>query len=76
MLFIRRPAFINLQQYYVEEYLIDRAQEFPDLIDLRFKNNVIGHDDRGDHVVLTIAGIPTYLKGGPQERIILGADYE
>ncbi|QBF33658.1 FAD-dependent oxidoreductase [Thalassococcus sp. S3] len=48
------PAFINLQQYYVEEYLIDRARDFPDLIDLRFKNRVTGHDDRGDHVVLTV----------------------
>ena len=48
------PAFINLQQYYVEEYLIDRAQEFPDLIDLRFKNTATGHEDKGDHVVLTV----------------------
>lgn len=36
------PAFINLQQYYVEEYLIDRARAFPHLIDLRFKNKVVG----------------------------------
>ncbi len=37
----KRPAFINLQQYYVEEYLLDRARAFPDLIDLRFKNRVV-----------------------------------
>lgn len=48
------PAFINLQQYYVEEYLVRRAQEFPDLIDLRFKNKVTDHADHGDHAVLTI----------------------
>ncbi|WP_050928734.1 FAD-dependent oxidoreductase [Aestuariivita boseongensis] len=48
------PAFINLQQYYVEEYLIDRARDFPDIIDLRFKNNVIAHEDKGDHVLLTV----------------------
>ena len=48
------PAFINLQQYYVEEYLIDRAQAFPDLIDLRFKNKVTDHTDKGDHVVLRV----------------------
>lgn len=48
------PAFINLQQYYVEQYLIERAQEFPDLIDLRFKNKVIDHKDCGDHVELNI----------------------
>jgi 3-(3-hydroxy-phenyl)propionate hydroxylase len=23
------PAFVNLQQYYVEDYLLDRAREFP-----------------------------------------------
>lgn len=34
------PAFINLQQYYVEQYLVERALEFPDLIDIRFKNKV------------------------------------
>ena len=48
------PAFINLQQYYVEEYLVDRARDFPDLIDMRFKNAVTGHEDKGDHVVLSI----------------------
>ena len=48
------PAFINLQQYYVETYLIERALEFPTLIDLRFRNTVIGHDDRGDTVSLQI----------------------
>ena len=48
------PAFINLQQYYVEEYLIDRAQDFPGLIDLRFKNKVVDHTDLGDHAVLTV----------------------
>lgn len=48
------PAFVNLQQYYVEEYLVDRAQEFPDLIDLRFLNKVVDHADHGDHVTLSI----------------------
>lgn len=36
----KMPAFINLQQYYVEEYLVERCRDFPDLIDLRFKNRV------------------------------------
>ncbi|KAJ04529.1 FAD-dependent oxidoreductase [Sulfitobacter mediterraneus] len=48
------PAFINLQQYYVEQYLVERSQDFPDLIDLRFLNKVIDHTDRGDHVELTV----------------------
>lgn len=48
------PAFVNLQQYYVEEYLIDRAREFPDLIDLRFRNAVTAHEDLGDRVRLSV----------------------
>ncbi len=48
------PAFINLQQYYVEQYLVERAQAFPDLIDLRFLNKVTGHADHGDHVSIDI----------------------
>lgn len=45
----KHPAFINLQQYYVEEYLIDRAGAFPGLIDLRFKSRVGGlvHSSNG-----------------------------
>jgi 3-(3-hydroxy-phenyl)propionate hydroxylase len=35
------PAFINLQQYYVEQYLVERARELPALIELRFKNKVV-----------------------------------
>lgn len=38
----KMPAFINLQQYYVEQYLVERARDFPELIDLRFKNKVVG----------------------------------
>lgn len=48
------PAFINLQQYYVEQYLVERAREFPNLIDLRFNNKVITHQDCGDHVSIDI----------------------
>lgn len=49
----KRPAFINLQQYYVEGFLNDRAAELP-LIQLRWKNRVVGvaNDDTG--VTLTI----------------------
>ncbi len=36
------PAFINLQQYYMEQYLIERCRDFPGLIDLRFKNRLVG----------------------------------
>ncbi len=49
----KRPAFVNLQQYYVEEYLVSRAMEFPGLIDLRWKNKVTGISQT-DHVALTV----------------------
>ena len=40
------PAFINLQQYYVEQYLVERARELHDRIDLRWKNRVTGVEPR------------------------------
>ena len=49
----KRPAFINLQQFYAEAYLVDRVGE-SDAIDLRWRNKVIGLEARNDHVVLTI----------------------
>ncbi|MGL4234833.1 FAD-dependent oxidoreductase [Tabrizicola sp.] len=49
----KMPAFVNLQQYYVEEYLVTRALEFPDLIDLRWKNKVTALTQT-DHVNLTV----------------------
>jgi 3-(3-hydroxy-phenyl)propionate hydroxylase len=36
-----RPAFINLQQYYVEGYLLERAHELPNL-EIRWKSKVVG----------------------------------
>ncbi len=36
-----RPGMINLQQYYLEDYLIKRARQLPGL-EMRFKHNVIG----------------------------------
>jgi 3-(3-hydroxy-phenyl)propionate hydroxylase len=35
----RRPAFINLQQYYAEGFLLDRARQLPNL-EIRWKNRV------------------------------------
>ena len=46
----QNPAFINLQQYYVEQYLVERCLEFPDLIDLRFMNKVTGIQQFADGV--------------------------
>ena len=49
----KRPAFINLQQFYAEAYLVDRVGELA-AIDLRWRNKVTGLEPRNDHVVLTI----------------------
>lgn len=50
----KMPAFINLQQYYVEQYLVERAGEFPGLIDLRWKNRVIGVEPFSDGVRVSV----------------------
>jgi 3-(3-hydroxy-phenyl)propionate hydroxylase len=50
----KMPAFVNLQQYYVEEYLIERCRDFPDLIDLRFKNRVAAVTQEADHAAVTV----------------------
>jgi 3-(3-hydroxy-phenyl)propionate hydroxylase len=50
----KMPAFINLQQYYVEQYLVERALEFPQLIELRWKNRASGIENFADGVTLAI----------------------
>ncbi|MGB8812697.1 MAG: FAD-dependent monooxygenase, partial [Paracoccaceae bacterium] len=47
------PAFINLQQYYLEEYMVDQCGRTP-LIDLRWKHKLIGLRQEPDHAVLTV----------------------
>ncbi len=37
----KHPAFINLQQYYVEEFLIDRARQLGN-VEMRWRNRVVG----------------------------------
>jgi 3-(3-hydroxy-phenyl)propionate hydroxylase len=49
----KRPAFINLQQFYAEAYLVDRVSQLP-TIDLRWRNKVVGLEQRNDRAVLTI----------------------
>lgn len=61
-----RPAFINLQQYYVEGYLVERAAALP-LIDLRWNHKVTGIAQNGDAAVLTIET--------PEGSYQLAADY-
>jgi 3-(3-hydroxy-phenyl)propionate hydroxylase len=49
----KRPAFINLQQFYAEAYLVDRVEEL-DAVDLRWRNKVAGLEKRNDYVALTV----------------------
>ncbi len=49
-----RPAFVNLQQYYLEEYLVERAAELP-FAELRWQHKVVDVTPQGDTVLLRIA---------------------
>lgn len=49
----RMPAFINLQQYYAECFLVERALEMPE-IDLRWSNKVTAVEPRADGVKVTV----------------------
>jgi len=48
-----RPAFINLQQYYCESYLVERCLQLP-LIDIRWGNQVNGIEAREESALLSI----------------------
>ncbi|QDF99118.1 FAD-dependent oxidoreductase [Azoarcus sp. DD4] len=48
-----RPGMINLQQYYLEDYLVQRARQLPNL-ELRFRNNVIAVAQDGDKATLRV----------------------
>ena len=62
----KMPAFINLQQYHVEEMLVRRALAEP-LVDLRFKNRVTAVDQAADHVHVSLET--------PDGAYALSADY-
>ncbi len=49
----RQPAFINLQQFYVEWYLVDRLYELG-TVELRWRNRVTGVAVREDEVVIEV----------------------
>jgi 3-(3-hydroxy-phenyl)propionate hydroxylase len=48
-----RPGMVNLQQYYLEEFLVKRAQALPGLV-LRWKHKVTTVAPAGDGAVLTV----------------------
>lgn len=62
----KMPAFVNLQQYHLEAYLVARCQSDP-LIDLRFLNRVVTVAQGADHAHV---GIDT-----PDGRYTLDCDW-
>ena len=50
----RRPAFINLQQYWVEQMLVERVAELPQA-ELRWQNKIIGVDPQHDRIAVRVA---------------------
>ena len=49
-----RPAFVNIAQHEVEARLVERAQQLPDRLELRWAHRVAAVAPRGDHVRLAI----------------------
>ncbi|RVU32642.1 FAD-dependent oxidoreductase [Neptunomonas marina] len=49
----RRPGFINLQQYYLEEYYVDRINQL-EKADLRWKNKVVNVAQNDGYVTLSV----------------------
>ena len=49
----KMPAMINLQQYYLEEYMVEACGKNP-LVDLRWKHKLIGLTQASDHAELTV----------------------
>ena len=47
------PAFINLQQYYFEEYLVDEIEQ-NDLVELRWQQEMIDFQPDQDQVMITV----------------------
>ncbi len=62
----RRPAFINLQQYYVEQFLVERAGEMPG-VDLRWRHRVVGVTPERERVTLSVST--------PDGEYAVGADW-
>ncbi len=62
----RRPAFVNLQQYYVEEFLVERLAALP-AAEIRWMNKVTGVTPRADGVALRV--------GTPEGDYTLACDW-
>ncbi|NML17838.1 FAD-dependent oxidoreductase [Azohydromonas caseinilytica] len=48
----KRPGMVNLQQYYLEQYQVERCQQTG--VEIRWKNKVLSVTPEGDHVSLQV----------------------
>src|SRR5687768_10713120 len=48
------PAFVNLQQFYVEQYLVERLQQMPE-VDLRWKNKALKVRQDAERTAVSVA---------------------
>ena len=53
----QQPAFINLQQYYLEQYMVDRLSQF-DSVAIRWKNRLANVENQADGSVLLTVETP------------------
>jgi 3-(3-hydroxy-phenyl)propionate hydroxylase len=49
------PNFVNIQQCYVEQYLVDELARYPDLVSIRWQTQLTSMSDDGTGVDLTVA---------------------
>jgi 3-(3-hydroxy-phenyl)propionate hydroxylase len=49
------PPMINIAQYHIEQFLLDEARKFPELIDIRWASRVTQLQTRPDGVTLTVS---------------------
>ncbi len=52
------PPMLNLAQYHIEQILLERAQQQPELIDLRWQSQAIGLETHADDGVLLKVSTP------------------
>lgn len=48
------PPMLNIEQYYIEQFLLERAEALSDLIDIRWATRVTGLEQKADHVVANL----------------------
>lgn len=53
------PPMINIQQYWIEQFLVEAAQQHADLIDIRWGSELTGFEQHDDGVTLAVRAAGT-----------------